>query len=471
MTKLAVIADIHYYSPQLGTAGRAYELRSGSDQKCLAESGAVTDAALELILASDAQALLIAGDITNNGEKYSHAEICEKLSRFNEKKPVYPITSTHDWSSDNRLRRYEGESVVCDVEGLSRDEVAHRYLVFGAENEIASFRTSAGFYSRVFQVSDEVRVIAVNDDCDGASGASGYSEAHMQWMEKQTAAAKADGCCIIAMEHHLLLHGINRLINKSQSISDNYARAARLADAGLRLIFVGHSHMQRTTEFVSPAGNKITQVNVGSLCGYPAPINYLCVENGTAHLKVEFLKSFTYNGREYGREFFKDHTSAVLLNLLNAAATDKDDLRARLAADGLKIKALDKIYPLIRFAAKKTLGVSVGSAGRFINALTFGRGVDKAAVRELRDENLLSHVLDVFLNVFDGSVTASTQKNAVKVIVSDVSTLPRRAVSKLPLKSAKKAEIYKITDSIEATAGELMRPSAPDNTECDIVLC
>ena len=37
-------------------------------------------------------------------------------------------------------------------------------------------------------------------------------------------------------------------------------------------MFVGHSHIQSTTKFTSPNGNEITQVNVASLVGYPAPI-------------------------------------------------------------------------------------------------------------------------------------------------------------------------------------------------------
>ena len=66
--KAAFLADIHYYSPKLGTTGRAYELRSGSDQKCLAESGAVVDAAFDILANSDADCVCIAGDLTNNGD-------------------------------------------------------------------------------------------------------------------------------------------------------------------------------------------------------------------------------------------------------------------------------------------------------------------------------------------------------------------------------------------------------------------
>lgn len=471
MTKLAVIADIHYYSPSLGTTGRAYELRSGSDQKCLAESGAVTDAAFERLASSDADAVLIVGDITNNGERCSHDEIYDKCIRFREKKPLYLITSTHDWCSDNHARRYDGENVFRDVPTLGREEVAVKYLVFGEDTELARYETSKGFYSRVFQISPAVRLIAVNDDGDGRNGASGYSEEHMAWMIRQIRDARSANCDVIAMEHHLLLHNIDRLINKTQSIADNTEQAARLADAGLRLMLTGHSHMQRTTEFISPAGNRITQINVGSLCGYPAPMTFLDIENGRAHVKTEFLRSFTYHGEEYGQPFFREHTAAVFLNLLHAAESDKEDLLARLSADGIRIKALDTVYPLVRFAAKKALTVTVGKAGRAVNFLTFGRGVDKNAVRALKDDNLLEHILNVFLNVFDGSETARGQRPEVAAIVRDISTLPRRIVSKLPLGREKKQKIYRTTDGIEHIAEELMHPSAPDNRECDIDLC
>ena len=47
--KITFIADLHHYSEALGTSGRAYELRSGSDQKCLAETGAIIDSAFTKI--------------------------------------------------------------------------------------------------------------------------------------------------------------------------------------------------------------------------------------------------------------------------------------------------------------------------------------------------------------------------------------------------------------------------------------
>ena len=471
MTKLAVLSDIHYYSPLLGVSGRAYELRSGSDQKCLAESGAVTDETFKRLINSDVNAVLIAGDITNDGEKSSHDGIFEKLCFLNEKKPVYLITSTHDWCSDGNARRYEGENTCRDVETVSKEELNGIYAVFGEKRVIASYKTNTGFYSRVYQVSPSLRLIAVNDDGDGANGASGYSDAHMAWMKEQLRDAKSAGVDVIAMEHHLVLHGINGLVNGSQSIADKEKRAAELADAGLRLIITGHSHMLRTTEFISPAGNRLTQLNAGSLCGYPAPITYITVENGSAHIKTEFLDGFTYNGKKYDGEFFREHTAGVIIRLLHAAATDKKELSGRLAADGIRIKQLDRLYPLIRLASRKAQRVSVGSAGKFINSLTFGKGIDKKALNAVKDEKLLKTVTDVFLCVFDGSHTACSMSKELKTVVTQVSALPGKAVSRLPLNKEKKEKIYKITDAVKATAQELMYPSPPDNLECEISLC
>ncbi len=58
----------------------------------------------------------------------------------------------------------------------------------------------------------------------------------------------------------------------------------------------------------------------------------------------------------------------------------------------------------------------------------------------------------------------------VKAIAADVSTLPRRLISKLPLGKANIEKIYRSTGQIEAIAHELVYPGAPDNLACEIDL-
>lgn len=470
--RLAVISDLHYYSPSLGTSGRAYELRSGSDQKALAESGAVIDTVFDRLGSSDVDAVLIPGDLTNDGERVSHEEIREKLRLLRTKKPVYLITSTHDWCTDGNARRFSGDETLYDVPTLGAEELSSYYDEFGAETKLAEYRTGRGFYSRCYQVAPGLRLLAVNDDMDGEGGKSGYSPAHLDWMREQLRAAEAAGDKVVAMEHHMMLYHLSPLINKGQSIGDSYAAAEALADAGLRLIFVGHSHMQRTVRWVSPAGNPITQINVGALCGYPAPINYLTVEDGVARHRVEFLESFLLDGDIADGVFFKKHTTAVLDHVLDAAAgKDPEELKARLGAHGIRVK--ENLFPLLRFASRRLKNATVGGAGGWVNFLTLGRGLNKKAVAALKEEPLLPYVKTLFLCVFDGSERLKTWPkwtDDAKTVVLDVGRLPGRVVKKLPIKKEKKEKLLNTVGQIRALVTELAEPCAPDNAESETAL-
>lgn len=461
--KLAFIADIHHYSEKLGNTGRAYELREGSDQKCLKETGAILDSVFEKFRNDDTDIVLIAGDITNDGEKVSHDEVYEKFLSLNEKKKLYLITSTHDWCSDRNPRRFEGNEIYHDVETLSPEELTEKYSVFGEKDCISSYKTPLGLVSRCFKAGEGLRIIAVNDDCDGRGGKSGYSEEHLKWMARQLDDAKKAGDKVIATEHHLLLHPFCRFINSGQSIADNFEVASFLADNGLRLMITGHSHMQRTTEFVSKKGNKITQINLGSLTGYPAPVTYGEFDGENIKINVEFVDSFTYNGEKKDASYFREHTLGVLFNLLDAGVNDKQDFYERLRANGIKIPSYNILYPIIRFLCKRFLKMKTGTAGRLINLLTFFKGVDRKALKEIKNMPLTDVISDVFLCVFDGSYVITERPEAEKKVVASVGTLPSRIIKKLPLKKSKKEGILKTTDQIALLTNELMYPSSPDN--------
>lgn len=467
---LAFIADIHLFSEKLGNTGRAYDLRQGSDQKCLAESAAVTDAVFEKLAKSEAQAVCIVGDLTNDGEKFSHEEISEKISRLNSVKKTYPIVSTHDWCSDHNPRRFEGKEVFNDVEVLSPAQLNELYGKFGENECISSYTTPLGLVSKCFQVSDTLRLIAVHDDCDGKNGKSGYSEEHLKWMLQMLENAKKDNCKVIAFEHHLMLYPFCKLVNRSQCIADNFEIAETLADAGLRLIITGHSHMQRTTEFVSKKGNKITQINLGALTGYPSPVTYIDFDGENANVNVEFTNSFTYNNHEYGTEFFKEHTLGVLFNLINAGKTDKDDFYERLISNGIKIPSYNILYPFIRFACKKLSKATCGKAGKLINSLTHKKAFDKQTLEKVKDMPLLDLVSKIFLAVFDGSYIITTSSQEERELIRQVGNVPLLLVQSLPIKKQTKEKLNSTLEDIRLLLEELANAPAPDNMKTVIAL-
>ena len=201
MYKFTFLADLHYYSKTLGTSGRAYELRSGSDQKCLAESGAIIDAAFDHLARSDTQAVLLAGDLTNDGEMVCHRELREKLYALAEKKPVYLITNTHDWCCDGNPRRFTGARVTHDVPTMPHTGIHDFYYDFGGRQAIAEYRTHLGISSYVIPLAEKIWLLALCDDQNGR-GKAGYTEPHFQWIEEQLRRAKEQGCLVLAMQHH-----------------------------------------------------------------------------------------------------------------------------------------------------------------------------------------------------------------------------------------------------------------------------
>ena len=422
MTKLTFIADTHHYSKTLGTKGRQYELRSGSDQKCLAETGEIIDSAFDYISKSDTDAVLIAGDVTNDGEKVSHLEFREKLKALAKSKKVYVITATHDWCCDENPRRYVGDKVFHDVEVMKSSELRDFYFDFGPKYALSEYITHIGTCSYVVQISENVRILALNDD-KNQNGHAGFTEEHFCWIEEQIKKAQQDGCLIVGMEHHLLMPHVTPLITGGSTCVENREYvASRLADAGLKYMFVGHSHIQSTSSFKTRKGNVITEVNVGSLVGYPAPIVEVTVNDDlTLSYQVKHLKNFTLNGNKVdAQEYLKKHALDLLHRVIDAP--DKKELIDRLTALQLDGKKFEKFTPIIFKVLKFIKNADVMAVYKKLKRIGLAKDIDYILAVKYRNKKLLDIIDEIYLSLFDGStVTYSRDDDYYKLIISVVS--------------------------------------------------
>ncbi len=430
MTKLTFITDTHHYSKTLGTTGRQYFLRSGSDQKCLAETGEIIDAAFEKIAKSDTDAVMIIGDVTNDGEKVSHIEFKQKLERLAKSKPVYMITSTHDWCCDENPRRFSGGIVTHDVETMKSSELRDFYFDFGPKQAISEYITHIGTTSYVVSLSENVRLLALNDDKNGNDHA-GFTEEHFCWIEEQIKKAKDDGCILIGMEHHLLTPHISPLITGGGTcVADREYVASRLADAGLKYMFVGHSHMQSTTDFKSKAGNVIKEVNVGSLVGYPAPIVNVTVSNdGKVEYTVDHLEKFTLDGKEINaQKFLANHCTALVHRLLDCA--NKDEFCERLNALGINGKKISNLF----FAIKPVMDIIRDKDVKYtynkLRHLGLGRFIDKNLAEKFKDTKILDFVDRITLSIMDGSLVKYDRNSDYYKLVISFVTIPSKIFKK-----------------------------------------
>lgn len=453
--KITFIADTHHYSKSLGITGEAYDLRQGSDQKCLAETSEIIDSAFAQISNTDTEAVFILGDLTNDGEMISHIEFREKLYELKKNKPVYVITATHDWCCDENPRRFEGDKTYNDVPVMLSQDLPEFYKDFGPSEAIDSFITKIGTICYTVELNDKVRVLCLNDDKNDDYHA-GFSEECFKWIEKQIKDANENGYLIIGIEHHLIMaHASPLICVGSVCVADRERVASRLADAGLKYMLVGHSHIQATDSFTSPNGNTITEINVGSLCGYPAPIvNVTTNDNGTISYKVDHLNEICFNERAVdAQSFLRAHTVQLLNRILECR--NATDFEKRLNALGIHIKNATALFTLIKPLLKKIDTALVGDAFKLLKRLGLAKNITRKEIKPYYYKPLKEMINEVWLNLLDGQINTYERESAYYKLVMAVITIP----SRLNPRNESFKELIKLGDYV-LTGGEINNQQA-----------
>ena len=287
-----LVTDTHFFDPSFKRSGAAYEKRSISDQKCVAETPAIIDAGFKQI-ADDKETniILIPGDLVYRGEYQSHIGLRNRLYKLKEQgKKIYIITARHDYD-DNDSFEFDGDKML-PVKAMPRDELRDFYKDFGFDGAISEHKESMSY---VAQLADGIRLLALN--CDGdCKDFKGLWDNQMEWALEQIEDAHRTGNYIFAMTHYPLLpfSPIMNLISDSH-LTDWEKRANQFADAGLDLIFTGHMHAQAVTEYVTENGNKITDVQTGCFVGCPCAYRKVTIKDSTADIRSYTINDFDYD--------------------------------------------------------------------------------------------------------------------------------------------------------------------------------
>lgn len=298
-----LVTDTHFFDPSFKRSGAAYEKRSISDQKCVAETPAIIDAGFKQI-ADDKETniILIPGDLVYRGEYQSHIGLRNRLYKLKEQgKKIYLITARHDYD-DNDSFEFDGDKML-PVKAMPRDELRDFYKDFGFDGAISEHKESMSY---VAQLADGIRLLALN--CDGdCKDFKGLWDNQMKWALEQIEDAHRTGNYIFAMTHYPLLpfSPIMNLISDSH-LTDWEKRANQFADARLDLIFTGHMHAQAVTEYVTENGNKITDIQTGCFVGCPCAYRKVTIKDSTADIKSYTINDFDYDKQgKSAKEYFQ----------------------------------------------------------------------------------------------------------------------------------------------------------------------
>jgi len=273
MLSFYLITDLHYFENSLGAEGPAYEARSLTDQKCIAETGAIIDAAFAQLAADrDTNIILIPGDLTFNGEPESHAAMIEKFRALKKLgKEIYIVSGNHDGDHEAYAFRDNEQFTVANVK---REDFGNLYHEFGPAQAFAHDDSQTCY---VVQLSKTVRMLGVHYNLDENN--SGF-DAYMPFVLEQIEDAKKHNQLIFGIMHVPVLPGSPILASVGDAtIKDGKKFAATLADAGMPLMFTGHMHMQSVNKLVTQKGNFFVDICTGSLVGGPAMVRKITIDD------------------------------------------------------------------------------------------------------------------------------------------------------------------------------------------------
>ena len=333
-----LVTDTHFYDSSFKRVGEAYEKRSVTDQKCVAETPAIIDAGFEQIAQDkDTDVILIPGDLVYRGEYQSHIGFRDRLNKLKEQgKKVYLITARHDYCEDGNPVEFDGDKLI-PVKGMPRAELRDFYKDFGFDDAISEHRESMSY---VAQIADGVRLLALN--CDGdCKDFKGLWDDQMNWALDEIKKALDSGNYIFAMTHYPLLpfSPIMNLIGDAK-LTDWEKRANEFANAGLDLIFTGHMHAQAITDYTTEKGNTITDVQTGCFVGCPCAYRKVTIKEGKAEIKSYTIDDFDYDKQgKTAKEYFEWRFN----RMINYKMDEILPKPARKILDGFTLKKLGRL--------------------------------------------------------------------------------------------------------------------------------
>ncbi|MGN0447858.1 MAG: metallophosphoesterase family protein [Acutalibacteraceae bacterium] len=390
------LTDLHYYANSvIGSSGKIYERKAKIDQKCMNESEAIIDSAFKNLLDDkDTDIVLISGDLTFDGEKQSHDSLVEKLTALKKGgKRVFITFATHDFYM--HARKYTDEQGVTELPKYTRAQLRALYNDFGYSDAIAEHENS---YSYCVQLSDDVRLLCLNDDGD-FDEFCGYYNDLLFWIKEQVEKAHKDGCEIFAMTHHPVIDPspIYPLFSHKAMLGGYETTTPYLADLGIKYIFVGHTHVHDVDYLDSKKGNRIYQINTASLIAYP--LAYRKCEFSDEGMDVKTLQvkeiDFDLGGKDV-IEYAKEHFLYMVTSIFDSLENDFDtflDLSDGFSGNREK---LTKFKPILQ------------KLGKIVNGMTFGKicklfGLKKCVDPSIADANFVEFICEAILNMYGGT--------------------------------------------------------------------
>ncbi|MEO3944885.1 metallophosphoesterase [Gorillibacterium sp. CAU 1737] len=265
--ELYVATDLHYLNPALHDNGQAFQdyVKNG-DSKLLPYSDELLNAWVRQVIEAKPAAVILSGDLTNNGEKASHEELAKKLAAITDAGiRVFVIPGNHDISNPWARSFQDDRQLKTDY--ISPEDFTSIYGAYGYKQASEQAPDSLSYLAKV---SDQLWLLMLDSNRYANNLKYGYpetggelSEATLTWMKTQGEAAKKAGARVVAVMHHNLFdHSDFRSEDFTASNADKIRKVLKEAD--IHLALSGHIHIQdiRSEE-------NVTDIATSAMAVYP----------------------------------------------------------------------------------------------------------------------------------------------------------------------------------------------------------
>lgn len=290
--KIAVMSDLHYFSPSLWSDCPDYTTAENSDRKMFKESGAILDAALASIVAARPDIVIAPGDLTKDSEVICHEEAHAKIAAAREQLKAagvdtkfFVINGNHDVNNTNGLDFSSGAAEQAELADPARFQEIWADCGYGEGSILyAPEGTGAGSLSYIARPVEGITLIAVDSCKYSADQTSTGTDEHetsgvigadlLAWITSNAAQARANGDVVMVTQHHgVVPHFDGEPTLLGEYLVDNYETVApAYADAGVSVVFTGHMHANDISGYTSPAGSVLHDIETDSLATYPSYI-------------------------------------------------------------------------------------------------------------------------------------------------------------------------------------------------------
>lgn len=286
--RFAVLDGVRLYSAALGASGNAFLQSETRDCALYGLSPALLNRAVDEILRSNVQFVLVPGGLTKSGELLCHREAASALARLTAQGiRVYTLPGSGDIGNP-RACGYDGGQTV-PAPSATAAQFRKLYAPFGPGDAVSRGPDSLSYVAEPVQ---GLWLLCL-DACrygDGRYHAGGrVSQAQQRWIEDVLMDANRKGKAVMAM----CFYGLGEhwqgeaQLRRDDLLPDCRHESALLASYGVRLCFTGASGGQDIALADYGLDGYLYDISTGPLVTPMCPLRVCSLRNGVLSVQSE----------------------------------------------------------------------------------------------------------------------------------------------------------------------------------------